>query len=178
MARDSQHSGDVSHGDGGQSGGLPQLNPDSFASQLFWLAVVFTFLYLVMARSILPRIQGVLGARESKLQHDLDAAEHAKLAAHAARTSYEAELVNAKQQSIDLLARTQRELEAHMAQEQTTLQVKIDAMITDSKQRLEVQRVSALEEMKPFIEELTGLAAERFLGKAPTKAQISKAMKS
>ncbi len=172
----SNHSTEIHHEEGG-SGGLPQLNPDSFASQLFWLAVVFAALYLMMARSVLPRIREVLMKRESQIQHDLDTAEKAKLEAEAARKSYEADLASAKQQSADLFARTQREIDSFLGDEQKRLQESLDAIITDSQKRIAEQRAKAMEEIKPIVQELTGLISSEYLPKAPTKTAVNKAMK-
>lgn len=173
----SHHKAEVQHGEGHKEG-LPQLNPDSFASQLFWLVVVFTALYLLMARSVLPRIREVLGKRQSQIQHDLDTAEKAKQEAISARASYEAELAATRQQSVDLIMRTQHEIEEHLAKEQAQLQDKLDVILTESSARIEAQREAALEEIQPLVQELTGKIAAQFLPKAPTKTQINKAMKA
>lgn len=178
MADSSHHTAEVQHSGGHDSGGLPQLNPDSFASQLFWLTVVFAFLYMVMARNTLPRIREVLSKRESQIQHDLDAAERAKQEAVSARAAYEAELAGARQQATDLIARTQREIDEHVSSEQTKLQNSLDAILADSKARIAEQRSSAMDEIKPLVQDLTGEIAKRFLSKAPTKTQVNKAMKA
>src|SRR6185295_10935420 len=59
------------------SGGMPQLDPSSFAPQLVWLAIAFLALYLVMSRLAVPAISDTIDRRQAKIQGDLDAAEKA-----------------------------------------------------------------------------------------------------
>ena len=46
---------------------MPQLNPEFFISQLFWLVVSFSFLLFFLWRFSLPRISSVLDKREKKI---------------------------------------------------------------------------------------------------------------
>ncbi len=46
---------------------MPQLQPDVFAPQLFWLAIIFTLFYLALSRLALPRIERVLANRKAKI---------------------------------------------------------------------------------------------------------------
>ena len=54
---------------------MPQLNPEFFVSQLFWLVVTFSFLLVFLWRISLPRIGNVLEKRERKISEDLTAAK-------------------------------------------------------------------------------------------------------
>ena len=54
---------------------MPQLNPEFFVSQLFWLVVTFSFLFVFLWRVSLPRIGNVLEKRERKITEDLTAAK-------------------------------------------------------------------------------------------------------
>ena len=49
-----------------------------FASQIFWLALIFVALYLLMARVALPRIGGILAEREGNIDGDLAEAQRLK----------------------------------------------------------------------------------------------------
>ncbi len=50
---------------------MPQLNPEFFVSQLFWLAVFFTFLLVFLWKISLPRIATVLEKRQNKIDENL-----------------------------------------------------------------------------------------------------------
>ena len=52
--------------------GMPQLDPKYWASQAFWLILLFTILYISIAKFYLPKIKKNLDDRESKIIEDLD----------------------------------------------------------------------------------------------------------
>ena len=47
--------------------GMPQLNPKYWASQSFWLILVFTILYISIAKFYLPKIKNNLDNRENRI---------------------------------------------------------------------------------------------------------------
>ena len=59
--------------------GMPQFNAKSFNSQLFWLIITFTALYLIITYLILPRIRENIRLRKNKISNDLERAESIKL---------------------------------------------------------------------------------------------------
>lgn len=54
---------------------MPQLELHFFATQIFWLALVFTFIYIFMAWYFIPRIAKIVTNRQAKVEHNLSAAE-------------------------------------------------------------------------------------------------------
>ena len=58
-----------------ESGGMPQLNPEFWISQIFWLTFTFGGLYLVLSKLILPKISANLETRKSKILENIEAAE-------------------------------------------------------------------------------------------------------
>ncbi len=59
--------------------GMPQFNAKSFSSQIFWLALTFTTLYIIINYLILPRIRENIRLRKNKIANDLERAENIKL---------------------------------------------------------------------------------------------------
>ena len=72
--------------------GLPQLDINTWPSQLFWLVVLFTAGYILMAKFVMPRIGSVLEERRAKLDEDLGKARSASEEAARIRAEYEADL--------------------------------------------------------------------------------------
>ncbi len=60
---------------GAESGGMPQLNPEFWVSQIFWLVLTFGFLYLVLSKVVLPKISNNLESRKSQILENIETAE-------------------------------------------------------------------------------------------------------
>ena len=58
-----------------ESGGMPQLNPEFWLSQIFWLVLTFGIMYLVLSKLILPKISNNLETRKSQILENIEAAE-------------------------------------------------------------------------------------------------------
>ena len=58
-----------------ESGGMPQLDPEFWISQIFWLILTFGVLYIVLSKLILPKISKNLELRKSQIQENIEAAE-------------------------------------------------------------------------------------------------------
>jgi F-type H+-transporting ATPase subunit b len=58
-----------------ESGGMPQLNPEFWISQIFWLTLTFGTLYIILSKLILPKISANLELRKSQIQENIEAAE-------------------------------------------------------------------------------------------------------
>ena len=58
-----------------ESGGMPQLNPEFWVSQIFWLLLTFGILYIVLSKFILPKISSNLEARKSQILENIEMAE-------------------------------------------------------------------------------------------------------
>ena len=54
-----------------ESGGMPQLNPEFWISQIFWLVLTFGVLYIVLSKLILPKISANLELRKSQIQENI-----------------------------------------------------------------------------------------------------------
>jgi F-type H+-transporting ATPase subunit b len=59
-----------------ESGGMPQLNPEFWVSQIFWLTITFGILYAVLSKLILPKISANLEIRKSQILENIEAAEN------------------------------------------------------------------------------------------------------
>ena len=58
-----------------EKGGMPQLNPDSFSSQIFWLSLLFIMLFLINHYFFLPKINNIRKKRDQTIQNYLDEAK-------------------------------------------------------------------------------------------------------
>ena len=61
-----------------ESGGMPQLNPEFWISQIFWLTLSFGFLFIILSKFILPKISNNLELRKSQILENIETAEKQK----------------------------------------------------------------------------------------------------
>ncbi|MBM3620596.1 MAG: hypothetical protein FJX20_07875 [Alphaproteobacteria bacterium] len=76
--------------------GMPQFDPTTMPSQIFWLIVCFAILYVIMSKVVMPTLGGTIEARAAKIQGDLDAAAKARDEAKAALAHYEKSIADAR----------------------------------------------------------------------------------
>lgn len=122
------------------AGGMPQLDPSSFAPQLVWLAIAFIALYLVMDRLAVPAISDTLDRRQAKIQGDLDAAERANEETRALVAAYEKRLADAREEARRLM-REQGEADSAVATERfNELAERLAREIEEAERRIAAQR--------------------------------------
>ena len=78
--------------------GMPQLDPKYWASQAFWLVLVFSTLYISISKFFLPKIKDNLDNRENKIKEDLENANKFKEESEAKAKEYDVILENAKKE--------------------------------------------------------------------------------
>ena len=69
--------------------GMPQLDPTYWASQGFWLILIFTLLYLALSKLFIPKIKNSIDDRENRIKDDLDEAQKLKEVAEEKLKEYE-----------------------------------------------------------------------------------------
>ncbi len=107
---------------------MPQLDPSSFGSQLFWLMVSFAVLYLVMSRVVLPRIETTLARRDERLADDLAEAETLQTRAEATLAIYEEVLAQARVKALTLA----QDMRAEVRAETDTQKAALDAKLAEA----------------------------------------------
>ncbi len=95
---------------------MPQIDQIAtiYASQLFWLAVVFALIYFGIGRAMLPRIQGAVDGREARIRADVAEAERARDEANAADAAYRAMLDRSRATAQAAAAKAQHEANGEM----------------------------------------------------------------
>jgi len=87
----------------GSEAGMPQLNPEFWASQVFWLILIFTILYLIILKIFLPKITYSIENRKSRIVNDLDEVEKLKEKAEKKLNEYNGMIENSKLEAKKLI---------------------------------------------------------------------------
>ena len=101
---------------------MPQLDPSSFPSQLFWLAVSFSLMCYIMARMVLPRIASTLQTRQDKISGDLDAAEKLREEAEQLEQEYERSLIDNRHKANAIITESKADMQELWEKEHAQLE--------------------------------------------------------
>jgi F-type H+-transporting ATPase subunit b len=169
------------HGEGGGGGGMPQLNPDSFASQLFWLAITFILFFLIAWRVALPKIGRVLEDRRERIDRDVAKAQEVRNEAEAVLAEYE-KLSAEGRASAQVVLREANELAAaEAAVEHEKLGRRLADDIDKAERRIDEACRSALESVGDVAAEIAQAAAAKLIGldvsKSDAEGAVSRAVK-
>src|SRR5579872_442206 len=108
---------------------MPQLDISTFTPQLFWLAVWFVVLYLLMSRLGLPRIAAAIDARRKRREDDLAAAARLRDEAEAANTTFQQTMAQARAEAQALIKEATDRLAAEAADRQRQLAMTLGGQI-------------------------------------------------
>lgn len=143
---------------------MPQLDPTSWPSQLFWLTLTFVALYLIIWRVALPRIGDVLEARQRKLDDDLKKATALKEEAEAILAAYERMRAEAQASAHEVLQTTNDALKEEAARETQAVADKLASQTAEAEARIDAAKTAALASLEGTVSEVVMAATEKLIG--------------
>lgn len=124
--------------------GMPQLDPTSYPSQVFWLVVTFAVLYVIMSRVALPKVHGVLAERESRITSDLAEAERLKAESDRAIAEYEAALASARAQAQATADQTRGRMNAETAAAKARVEAELGEKARGAEAAIQAAKAKAM----------------------------------
>ena len=149
-------------GAGQASGGLPQLQFETWPSQIFWLVITFGALYFILSRLALPKIEETLRARQDQIAADLDLAAEYEQKARDAEESYNAALAAARGEARKIADKAQAEIRAELDAALAEADARIDARAAESAERIAAIRADARNQAESVAQEAAGAIVSKF----------------
>jgi len=82
-----------------ESGGMPQLNPEFWFSQIFWLIITFGIMFILLSKLVLPKISENLEVRKAQILENIDAAEKQRQESDKKLKEYEKLILDSKNEA-------------------------------------------------------------------------------
>jgi F-type H+-transporting ATPase subunit b len=159
--------------DGGSK--FPPFEASTFPSQLFWLAITFGLLYVLMSRVALPRVGAILEQRREAIDGALRAASAAQKEAEEQANALETSLTKARASAQGIAGeardKSSKEIEARRAAVEKDLSAKLVA----AEARIAETKATAMGNVETIAKDAVGTILEQLGGKA-TDAAIAKAI--
>lgn len=161
--------GDAAHAaaEAGAHGGgsaFPPFELSLFASQLFWFAVTFVVLYVILSRVVLPRIGSVQARRAATVKGDLDAAAIQGAAADDARAAMERATAKARADARAMIEKARLDMQAKLTAEQEAAEKRLADKIEAAEAKVNAARQQALAEVPKIAETLGRDIADKLAG--------------
>lgn len=160
----------------GKKAPFPPFQSETFPSQLFWLVICFVALYVLLSRVALPRLGGVIAARNAKIESDLEAANRLRNDSEAAQASYEKALADARAKAQALAAESQAKAAAEAEAQRKQLEDGLKAKLEAAEKQIAATKTAAMANVRGIAVDTAGLIVERLTGKAPAKPSVERAV--
>jgi F-type H+-transporting ATPase subunit b len=155
---------------------MPQLDPATFPTQLFWLAVIFVGLLIVMAKLGLPRVRDVLDTRAAKIDGDLGAAADARGRSEALLAEYEKALASARAEAQATVRNMAESLTKEQAHRERELMETLVVEARSAEARIAKAKQEALANVRQIAVEAAQAAGARLVGDALPAGDIEAAV--
>ncbi|MGA8382900.1 MAG: F0F1 ATP synthase subunit B' [Stellaceae bacterium] len=155
---------------------MPQLDVTTFIPQLFWLAVSFFVLYLLMRLVALPRVGATIDLRRARLDEDLARAAETRAQAQAVQSAYEARLAEARAQAQDAIRQTAERAAAEAAERHRQLADALAEQIRGAERQIAAAKDQAFSEIRGLAIDVARSLAEKLAGAQADEPSLAAAV--
>lgn len=155
---------------------MPQFDPSVWPPQLFWLAITFVVLYLLMSRVALPRVSSILEDREFRISDSLRRAESLRQDAEAAVAAYEKLMADARTKAQEQVHSVRERAARDAAERHAELSDRLNAEVGAAETRIAAARDQAVGQLRGLAVEVAGAAVERLVGEKVDPSAVGKAV--
>ena len=156
-----------------ESGGMPQLNPEFWISQIFWLSLTFGILYVVLSKIILPKISANLELRKSQIQENIEAAERQRENSESKLKEYDEVVLKSKLEAKNIFKDAREKALKDINSKKEILDEQINEEIKKAEQEIEFLRKSAPEKINRIAIDTSSDLIKKLIGTEINSSSIS-----
>ena len=156
--------------------GMPQLDPKYWASQAFWLILVFSVLYISIAKFYLPKIKNNLDNRENRIKDDLDDANKFKELSELKLKEYEKILEDYKKQVVKIHIDSKNTLDKDIQTKKTAIEKEIEKEIIKAQKEINELKNNSISDIQKISENIASNIIEKISGDKLNESSIKAAV--
>ena len=161
--------------------GMPQLDPTYWVSQVFWLTIIFSAIYFLIAKIFIPKIRGNIDARESQIRKDIDEANFLKEEADKKLKKYNSLIDEAKLEAKRILSEGRKKINEDIQSKKEQVEKDIQKETLNATKEIEKFKINSLSKANIISEEIVSdIIKDIFkedLNKSSIQATVSEVMK-
>ena len=156
-----------------ESGGMPQLNPEFWVSQIFWLTLTFGILYVILSKLILPKISANLELRKTQIQENIEAAEKQRESSESKLKEYETLVSKSKLEAKNIFKETREKALKDINSKKEVLEKQIDDEIKKAEDEIFQLKKSAPQKINKIAIETSSEILKKLIGTEINNSSIS-----
>lgn len=159
---------------------MPQLDqlPEIYASQIFWLAIVFGLLFFVIGRGMLPNIQATVDSRDARIAEDLASAERARSDADQIEAGYRARIEEARAEALRVTQASKQEGARDAEAQIKAADADINARTEAAEQQIRSASQAAMQQVEEVAAEIAQDLVAKLAGVQVDKGRAAQAVKA
>ena len=156
-----------------ESGGMPQLNPEFWISQIFWLTLTFGILYIILSKLILPKISANLELRKSQIQENIEAAEKQRESSEAKIKEYDEIILKSKLEAKNIFKEAREKVIKDINSKQNILDKQIDEEIQKAEKEIQILKDNAPIKINKIAIDTSSELLKKLIGAEVNNSSIS-----
>ena len=157
----------------GESGGMPQLNPEFWVSQIVWLVLTFGILYIVLSKLILPKISDNLESRKSQILENIETAEAQREESEKKIKEFEKIILDSKLEGKNHFNEVRQKILDDINNKRTALEKDIDKEINAAEEEINNLKINSNEKIKNIAVETSAELIKQLIGEEANNSSIS-----
>ena len=158
---------------GAESGGMPQLNPEFWISQIFWLTLTFGTLYIILSKLILPKISANLELRKSQIQENIEAAEKQRKESETKLKEYDEIILKSRLKANDIFKDSREKVIKDINIKKEALDKQIDEEIKKVEKEINQLKETSPEKINKIAIEISSDILKKLIGADVNNSSIS-----
>ena len=158
---------------GAESGGMPQLDPEFWISQIFWLVLTFSTLFLVLTKIILPKIGNNLESRKSQIIENIETAEKQRVDSEKKIKEYDDLINKSKSQAKNLYNEARQRLTDDINKKKEVLAKEIDEEIKSAEKEINSLKENSYEKINKIAIETSADILKQLINTEVNNSNIS-----
>lgn len=157
---------------------MPQIAQlaSTYASQVFWMLVVFGIIYFGIAKTMLVKVESTMDSRDSKISDDLAAAEAAHKAAKEADEACQSRLAKVRSEAQARLQAAKEQASKDASQQNAAANADYDHRIDSARMRIADEKSKVMADLENIASDIAHDIVKQITGRSVPKEQISKAV--
>ena len=156
-----------------ESGGMPQLNPEFWVSQIFWLTITFGILYVVLSKLVLPKISANLELRKSQISDNIEAADKQRKESESKLKEYDEIISKSKSEAKNIFSQVREKALKDINAKKEILDKQIDEEVKKVEGEINTLRLESPAKINKIAIETSSELIQKLIGAEVNNSSIS-----